>query len=177
MDALDRYVEEIRRSKGEGVPIPAFSRHDGRTEAQVLFLLRDPGASGASESGEIDRGNSRSAARNFRIANDAAGLDRKLTISWNAVPWPVGDRKFTAELDRVRSEGWLDKLLKLLPRLRVVVLLGEDAHELTPDLYTTRPDLHVLHGPHPSWRGVGTPQRREWLEDTVRKAKHLVAAE
>jgi uracil-DNA glycosylase len=172
MDALDEYVEELRRSKGEGVP--DFSINDGRTEARVLFLHRDPGNSGASKTGEVDRDNPYITAKNFREANEKAGLDRKLTIAWNAVPWPVEESTFARELERVRSEGWLDKLLALLPQLQVVVLLGEEAHRLTADLYVERPDLHVLHGPHPSWRGVPTPKRRKWLENTVRKARDLV---
>jgi hypothetical protein len=71
-------------------------------------------------------------------------------------------------------EGWLDRLLALLREVRVVVLLGEDAHRLTADLYEKHPNLHVLHGPHPSWRGVPTQERRKWLENTVRKARNLV---
>jgi len=37
MDALDEYVEELRRSKGQSVP--EFSSSDGRMGAKVLFLL------------------------------------------------------------------------------------------------------------------------------------------
>lgn len=81
---------------------------------------------------------------------------------------------FALELEVARREEWLGKLLRLLPQLRVVVLLGGDAHKLIPDLYESYPDLHVLHGPHPSWRGVGTLVRRKWLEDTVCKARDLV---
>jgi uracil-DNA glycosylase len=172
MDALDEYVEKLRRSKGASVP--DFSIHDGRTEAKILFLHRDPGKSGASKTGVVDRDNPYATAKNFREANEKAGLDRKLTIAWNAVPWPVGESEFVAELERVRLEGWLDRLLALLHKVRVVVLLGEDAHKLTADLYVKHPNLHVLHGPHPSWRGVRTPERRRWLEYTVRKARNLI---
>jgi uracil-DNA glycosylase len=172
VDALDEYVEDLRLSKGESVP--RLSQNDGRTEARVLFLHRDPGKSGASTTGVVDRDNPYITAKNFREANEKAGLDRKLTIAWNAVPWAVGERTFARELEKVRSEGWLGKLLALLPQLQVVVLLGEDAHRLTADLYVERPDLHVLHGPHPSWRGVPTPKRRKWLENAVRKARDLV---
>ena len=172
MDALDEYVEELRRSKGKG--IPDFSTHDGRTEAKILFLHRDPGNSGASKTGVVDRHNPYATAKNFREANEKADLDRKLTIAWNAVPWPVGKSRFVGELERVRSEWWLDRLLDLLQQVRVVVLLGGDAHMLTADLYVKHPNLHVLHGPHPSWRGVRTPERRRWLESTVRKARNLV---
>ena len=173
MDTLDEYVHGLRRSKGKG--IPTFSNNDGRTKAKILFLLRDPGRSGASKTSEVDRGNPGSTAKNFREANDAAGLNRKLTISWNAVPWPVPDGStFAKELNKVREEGWLDKLLGLLPKLRVAVLLGDEAHELTPDLYESHRELHVLYGPHPSWSGVGTPVRRKWLDTTVRKAHDIV---
>jgi uracil-DNA glycosylase len=103
MDALDEYVEELRRSKGEGVP--DFSKDDGRTEAKILFLHRDPGNSGASKTGFVDRGNPHATAKNFREASEKAGLDRKLTIAWNAVPWPVGERTFVEELERVRWKG------------------------------------------------------------------------
>lgn len=173
MGKLDEYVEELRQSKGEGVP--RFSPHDGRTGAKVLFSLQDPGKSGASQTRVADRGNRGSTAKNLREANDAAGLARELTISWNAVPWPLpDDSTFAKELERVREEGWLDKLLALLPQLRVVVLLGGEAHRLTPDLYEGYPKLHVLHGPHPGWMGVSTPVRRKWLKNTVLKARNLV---
>jgi hypothetical protein len=172
MDALDEYVKELRLSKGEGVP--DFSINDGRTEAKVLFLHRDPGKSGASKTGRVDRDNPYITAKNFREANEKAGLDRKLTIAWNAVPWPVGESTFARELKRVRSEAWLDKLLVLLEQVNVVVLLGEETHRLTSDLYVECPALHVLHGPHPSWRGVLTPERRKWLENAVRKARDLL---
>jgi uracil-DNA glycosylase len=129
MDALDQYVTDLRASKGDGVP--AFSEHDGRTNAKILFLHRDPGRSGASRTRVVDRGNPYSTAKNFREANERVGLDRKLTIVWNAVPWPVGESTFALELEKVRSERWLDRLLALLPHLRVVVLLSADTHKLT----------------------------------------------
>ncbi|MDP9476080.1 MAG: hypothetical protein M3R38_10430 [Actinomycetota bacterium] len=172
MDELDEYVEKLRLSKGEDVP--GFSTNDGRTEAKVLFLHRDPGRSGASKTGVVDRDNPYNTAKNFRDANAKANLDRKLTVVWNAVPWPVGESTFARELEKVRLEGWLDKLFESLPKLEVVVLLGEEAQRLTADLYAKHPNLHVLHGPHPSWRGVRTPRRRRWLENTVCKARDLV---
>ena len=173
MDSLDAYVKELRDSKEEW--IPEFSPHDGRTQARVLFLLRDPGNSGAAKTRVVDRCNPGPTAKNFREANEKADLNRRLTVSWNAVPWPVRENStFGLQLEEVRRGEWLVKLLRLLPQLHAVVLLGGDAHKLTPDLYAIRPDLHVLHGPHPSWRGINTLARRKWLEDTVRKARDLV---
>ena len=79
MDALDEYVEDLRLSKCESVP--RFSQNDGRTKARVLFLHRDPGKSGASTTGVVDRDNPYITAKNFREANEKAGLDRELTIA------------------------------------------------------------------------------------------------
>ncbi len=173
MDELDKYVEDLRQSKGPKVP--SFSTEDGRTNAKILFLLQDPGKSGASKTNIVDRDNHDPTAKRFREVNDAVGLDRKLTISWNTIPWPISEEStFSKELEKVRSEGWLEKLLEIISDLQVVVLLGNNAHRLTQDLYANRPKLHVLHGPHPAQRGVSTLERRQWLEDTVRKARDLI---
>lgn len=173
MDALDTYVAELRKSKGERVP--EFSSDDGRAEARALFFLRDPGHSGATKTNVVDRDNPDSTARNFRLANERAALPREVTLSWNAVPWPVPeDSTFSRELEHVISEGWLDNLLALLPKLSVVALLGNEAHQLTRYLYTKHSQLHVLHGPHPSWSGVSSPEGREWLNKTIEKVRYLV---
>lgn len=172
MKPLDEYVAQLRADKG--AEVPDFSTEDGGTEARVLYLLQDPGNSGASRSGVVKRDNEGLTAKNFREANE--GLDQRLAITWNAVPWPVPECSTPAkELRVARDEGRLDELLKLLEeRLRVVVLLGGVAQRLTPDLYDRHRHLHVLHGPHPSWRGVSTPERKRWLRNTVLKGYELI---
>lgn len=147
MDQLDVYLDELREYK-ERDDIPQFSSKDGRTKAKVLFLQRDPGNSGASKSGVVDRDNDYRTAKNFKEAN--VGLDRKLAISWNVVPWPASEGTFASQVEDALP--WLGKLLDLLPELRVVALLGSDAQKATRYLYLHYPDLHVLHGPHPSLR-------------------------
>jgi uracil-DNA glycosylase len=172
MDELDEYVDRLKKHK-KCDDIPGFSTEDGRTEAQILFLLRDPGNSGAMQSRLVDRSNTGRTARNFRAVNDKVNLDRRLTITWNIVPWPADNEPpFARQVEDALP--WLGKLLKLLPKLRVVALLGNDAIKATPFLYRCRPDLHVLHGPHPSLPYDKTQDRRAWLEATVYKARCLV---
>ena len=94
-----------------------------------------------------------------------------VVCSRRIVPWPVGERPIVPQVEAALP--WLGKLLELLPKLRVVALLGNDARRATQVLYLCRPDLHVLHGPHPRLWG-NKPQNRAWLEATVSKARYLI---
>lgn len=170
MDELEVYVDKLKRSTGYN-EIPQFSQKDGRTKAKILFLHRDPGNSGASMTGVVDRDNPKITAKNFREANEKVGLDREQTIAWNIVPWPVGERAIAPQVEAALP--WLGNLIELLPKLRVVALLGNDARRATRLLYLCHPNLHVLHGPHPRLWG-NKPQDRAWLEATVCKARCLI---
>ncbi len=77
----------------------------------------------------------------------AAGLDRRLTVIWNAVPWWNGTRKISsAELaDGIEV---LRQLFLLLPELRVVMLVGKKAGRAKPLL--ERENLQVFTSAHPS---------------------------
>lgn len=173
VEPLNEYAAKLRSSKGAGGEgVPYFTSKEGGAEAKILYLLQDPGRSGASRSGYMDPDNKGPTAKNFREAK--AGMDPRAVITWNAVPWPVKQGKLATELRVAREEQRLDELLELLPCLRVVVLLGDEAHKLTEDLYVRRPQLHILHGPHPSWRGVKTPGKKKWLRNTVCKAYELI---
>lgn len=160
---------------GRADSVPRFCDRDGRTAAEVLFLLQDPGRSGATKSGVVCRENDDATARAFREANDGV-LNREKTISWNAIPWA---REGTQAEERrlVRELGMVPKLLDALPEVRVVVLLGNVAREFTVDVYDygakNERDLLVLHGPHPSSLGLqgdkyfGREQRKRWLRRVV----------
>ena len=72
---------------------------------------------------------------------------------------------------------WLGELLELLPKLRVVVLCGRTAQRATSYLYRHHPALCVLHAPHPSTRGLGTPERHEYFWAAMRKAAAQMGGE
>ena len=164
MDCLDQYRENLSQDHGD---IPYFSDKDGRTDAKVLFVLSDPGPK-VKDTMKIDRDNPDTTAKNFREANDAAKLARTDTISWNIVPW------FTNNVKEDMKEG-IGCLLKLieecLPQLKVVVLMGGDARRATYRLYQDRPDLAVIHSPHPSGQALTRPGKRVQLRLAVGTAK------
>ncbi len=172
MNALDAFVERIRRTTGRGNEIPHFSRFDGGVGALCLFLFETPNRV-AVERGYAERENRDPSARNFEDACDAAGLDRELTISWNIVPWQSADPTPATAREAL---PWLGELLDLLPELRVVVLFGTTAREATSYLYRHHSDLCVLHAPHPSNRSLGPhPERHEHLQAAVKKAVRELA--
>jgi uracil-DNA glycosylase len=177
IEPLTKFGKEIHQATGE--EIPYFDPDDGGVEARALFLLRDPGPT-VRTTKFISRDNypykeRDQTAKNFTEANKEACLPRDHTVSWNAVPWEVGQQKFDDELQKVIEDGWLFKLLQKLAQLKVVVLLGGDARKLTREVYLRRPNLHVLHGPHPSFRGSKNREKdRAWLKVVVRKAKDLI---
>lgn len=172
MDELDAFVDELRRARG-GDPkcIPRFSRRDGGTEAKCLFLAMTPNKK-AVASGYISRENPDPSARNFTKVHDDADFRREDTISWNIVPWYSED----AAKEVQAGLRWLGKLLDLLPKLRVVVLLGETARKATPSLYQYErlPDLCVIHALHPGNQAMSQPGKRDQLEAAFRKAARRV---
>ena len=182
MDKLDEYLEEVRKLRsGMEDDIPVFDDEDGRTDARVLFLFQDPGKSGAAKSRRVSRTNEDPSARTFKKLNEDVSLNPKLTVSWNTIPWAMRDT-FPQELARVREWNLIPKLLDALPKVEVVVLCGTSkAHRVTVDVYAyadeRRRDLMVLHGPHPSNRGLAArdgftrKQRTGWLRKVIEQAR------
>ena len=167
---LDDFGDRMREETGHKEKIPRFSRHDGGTGARCLFLLETPNRV-AVERGYAERENADPSARNFEEASDAAGLDRTLTVSWNVVPWQHPSPPAAVVREAL---PWLGKLLGLLPELRVVVLCGGTAQQATGYLYRHYPKLCVLHAPHPSNRGLYSPERREHFRAAMGKAAREV---
>ena len=149
---LTGYVENLR-AMGRG-EVPDFDPRDGGTAAQVLFLfekpgpMTDPAGRGArAGSGFISRDNDDPTAEaTFRFLQEA-DLPRRLTLTWNVVPWWNGTRRITAE--ELRSGvAALHELLEMLPDLRAVVLVGRKAARSARFMETK--DLHVIESAHPS---------------------------
>lgn len=162
---LDDLVDRMRNETGYK-KIPRFSPHDGGTDARCLFLFQTPNEV-AAEGGYADMDNPDPSARNVKDAIYDANLCRTLTISWNIVPWPHPNPPAATVQ---KALPWLGELLKLLPKLRVVVLCGGTAQKATPYLYRNYEELCVLHAPHPSSRGLGNQERREHFWTAMRKA-------
>ena len=135
--------------------IPYFDPWDGGTNAEVLFLAEAPGPK-AVKSGFISRNNPDESAKNFFCLNHKAGICRKRTITWNVVPWYIctGTRiRSATDHDIQAGLPSLKKLLYLLPKLKMIVLVGKKAqrglHNLS-DIEKWRPDIKISFMWHPS---------------------------
>ncbi len=82
-----------------------------------------------------------------------ASLSRKKILLWNIFPWQLSAQSVVApsEKDLMEAASTTRELLKLLPELKVIVLVGKKAREgwehggLKVD-----PGIEILHCPHPS---------------------------
>ena len=92
-------AEKLRERRS--VEVPEFDPLDGGVDARVLFLLEKPGpmTSGVdgtkqrTGSGFISRNNDDPTAEAIFNFMQQAGISRKMTISWNVIPWWNGTRK------------------------------------------------------------------------------------
>jgi uracil-DNA glycosylase len=138
----------------DSVQVPDFDPLDGGIDAQVLFLLEKPGPMTAegdnaqrAGSGFISRDNDDpTAAATFRFMQEA-GIQRKLTVIWNVIPWWNGTRKVTPKELRAGADE-LPELINLLPGLRAVVLVGAKAARAKRYLKST--GLELFSSSHPS---------------------------
>lgn len=152
MVSLTRFVERLRVAKGQDFEIPDFDPWDGGVNAEILFPLEAPGAR-AVKSGFVSRNNPDETAKNFHLLNAQAGIDRRRTITWNAVPWYIGSGskiRPAARDDVIAASDSLIELLGLLPRLRAVVFVGKKALFAKRLVETRCPTLMTFSIPHPS---------------------------
>ena len=152
MRALVRFVKSLRRRVGQGAKVPDFDSWDGGVRAECLFLLEAPGGK-AVESGFISRDNPDETARNFLVLNQAAGLARERTVTWNVVPWYVGTGskiRPVKQADIASAAPYLAELVDILPSLRVAVLIGRKAQRAEAHFRALVPRLLLLTCPHPS---------------------------
>jgi uracil-DNA glycosylase len=149
---LTAYVAALRNEAGPNAAIPDFDPWDGGATAELLYLLEAPGAK-AVLSGFISRNNPDETAKNFFELNRAADIPRKRTVTWNIVPWYIGTGDHIRAAGRSDIEAGLPaltRLLALLPKLKVVVLVGRKAERAASLISQLRPQLRLLRSPHPS---------------------------
>ncbi len=173
---LTEYVEELRLDCSSR-RIPYFDPWDGGINATCLFLLEAPGGKAVEF---ISRNNNDETAKNFFLLSNEAGLPRIMTISWNIVPWYIGDeaeRKIRAATVKDISEGTphLLRLLKILPKLRAVVFLGKKAQRAEEDIRRFRQDLRFFYSPHPSPLVVNRrPENRNEILKVMKEVSQFI---
>lgn len=149
---LTNFVNELRSEAGPDAAIPYFDPWDGGVEAEILFLLEAPGPK-AVNSSFISRNNPDETAKNFFELSNSAGFLRKKTIIWNVVPWYIGTgQRIRAATPTDLQSGLmpLPRLLRLLPQLKAVILVGRKAEKAATSIAYENPNIKLFRCPHPS---------------------------
>jgi hypothetical protein len=165
---LVEYTERLRIQTGK--PIPDFDPLGGGTEARVLFLLEAPSGNASTRSAASDmicwNNNDTTAEIDYELKRDA-GLDRTDYVIWNACPYYVGSAtklRAPSSNELADETRHIPELLRLLPRLRVVVTAGAKPKAAWDELWRAgggegaavkaalggRRCLAVIHARHPS---------------------------
>jgi uracil-DNA glycosylase len=172
---LTDYVKHLRASLEGDQQIPYFDPLDGGTNASMLFLLEAPGPK-AVESGFISRDNPDPTARNMTQLQLESGVSRRMTVSWNIVPWYVGSNGRIRPVNQKEINTGIESLKSLrplLPNIRVVVLVGGKAQKAclaVKELFNTP----VLACSHPSQRVLNIwPEKRGEIMAVFREAVRL----
>jgi uracil-DNA glycosylase len=173
VSALTQFVDQVRHERGGEAVVPYCDPADGGVRADCLFLLEAPGPR-AVKSGFVSRNNPDETAKNFMLLNEEARIPRARTVTWNIVPWYIGNsQRIRSATARDVEEGWpyLRRLLALLPHLAVAVLVGRNAQRIRHRLTEARPNLRILDCPHPSPLNVNRrPENRGRVLDALRAA-------
>ncbi len=179
---LIKYVDDLRAS----FPlrqIPYFDTRYGGVRGRVLLLKEAPGPT-AIASGFVAPENKGQTAKNLRILREDAPLARGYVVNWNIVPWYIGNTDGTkiAPPTRVQvAEGisCLPALLRLLPDLRVVILMGTKAKKgWKAACLAGCEHLEILETWHPSPVALNrNPDYRPHILDTLIRANKLAMAE
>lgn len=144
--SVTRLVEALRQETGSHVPwLDPFC---GGVEAPILLVMLRPGPRGAMASNFLSLANRDATAANTIEIVRTAGLRYTDMVFWNAIPW-AGPReeKITAPMLQ-RGASMLGRMLVLLPRLRAIVLVGNEAQRLERSI-ASRADRRVLKCAHP----------------------------
>lgn len=163
----------------------------------MLLLLQDPSAVASDGSGFISRHNNDRTAANTLAACKLAGLPYSTCVHWNVVPWCVLDpakgevsgavRRMSSQI--VRAREYLIEVLRLLPNLRAIVLMGDAAQGAWLAAFDGRGSaartvagLSILSCPHPSprnWhrtRKVDGRRYQDVIVETLTRAAEIAAS-
>jgi uracil-DNA glycosylase len=169
---LTEFVEALRTDVGPDMIIPQFDPWDGGVDAEILYLLEAPGPQ-AVASGFVSRNNPDESAKNFFELNTEAKIPRKRTVTWNVVPWYIGNSKTIRAAKRTDLEHGihlLPKLLSLLPKLRAVVFVGRKSEYAREMVMEQLPNVKIFCCPHPSPQCLNTnPANRGRIIDVLRE--------
>ena len=176
MQPLTDYLTRLRAALGPGYDTPSFDPCDGGVGAKALFLLEAPGPKAVS-SAFVSRNNPDPTAKNLGELLADAHIPRSATLIWNAVPYYVGDVgriRTVNNKDLLFSQPYLEELIRLLPDLMVIVLMGKKAQKMAQVImnYT---DVSIICTSHPSARVFNLwPEKKAEVSEALRAVARLI---
>ena len=174
---LNRFVDQLRRDRADE-SIPYVDPDTGGAEAQVLVLFQDPGSKTRPEqgSGMLSWSNDDPTAECFCELLANVGIDWKLLVPWNAVPWHTGGKNPASVLAEGRRT--LRDLLQLLPYAVAVLTAGDIAAAQWRMFGTEHAParlLRAVHTLHPSGLGLTRGSRQKRVEGIATMEAHLAS--
>lgn len=130
VEPINRFVDSLiveGESTGKGW-IPYVAPWHGGAEARVLSILRDPGPKTHKEGGSgmlCIENDDPTAAKQCELF--AGKLTARDVTPWNAYPWYINKPPTAHQVSQ--GANILDRLLALMPRVRVVLLQGGHAQQ------------------------------------------------
>ena len=166
----------------EGIPrgfVPYVDPQLGGVNATVLALLDNPStkAEAGTGSGLLSLENNDLTAKNCAAFYNNLGLRPGQFVHWNVAPAPIAGEKNgqSSNSERERGARWLKDIVELLPNLRVILLMGDNARDgwkksgLNPDGVFIPLDV-----PHPSQRGLNNREGRVRLRRALLETKKVL---
>jgi uracil-DNA glycosylase len=147
---LNQYVDALNENHQKHNKkhfVPYFDPMDGGSKATILFLLEKPGPKATAF---ISRNNDDTTAENAFKFMQQAGIDRKETCLWNVIPaWDEKRIKFNGG-DTKNGITQLGNVIRMLPKLRVIMLVGRTAQKARRYIEAEFEDIIVCESPHPA---------------------------
>ena len=154
---LTEFAQRIATERKADVPL--FDPASGGVNSKVLLLLESPGPA-SSGSGFNSPDNDDPTAANVFAAMAEAGLSRRVSLSWNVVPWHLKNRE-PSPADLRAAVPYLVELLRMLTALKAVVVLGRPAGTGWT-LSGRGHKLKVFNAPHPSPLHINRDRANRW---------------
>lgn len=156
--------------------VPYVDPQLGGINAQVLALLDNPStkAEAGTGSGVLSLENDDRSAKNCATFYNDLGLTPDLLVHWNVAPAPIRGEKNGGSSIAEREQGavWLRELVALLPDLKVVLLMGDNARDGWKRSGLKLPGVVIPEDvPHPSQRGLSNSDGRVRLRRALLETK------
>ncbi|MDO5745316.1 MAG: hypothetical protein Q4P23_12695 [Micrococcaceae bacterium] len=187
---LNSLVQDLRSAAPENAgSVPFFAPLNGGTDATILCLAASPDPGNRSETGQdvLSSEDDTPAAEALSVLLEESGIDPREVVLANAYPWyrpqDAAGRLTGAEMNAgIEPMG---KMLRLVPNLRAVILMGKGPEEFWAKLSRKYPQslgritAIPSFSPAPLSLSGTTAQREERIarrSEAMREARKIVAA-